>query len=632
MSYITKTDIEEVREMSSLIAENGKFLLNGQPFKIISGAMHYFRVLPEQWETRLKKLKGMGLNTIETYMAWHYHEKEEGEFDFSGMLDAGAYIDLCGKLGFKVIVRPGPYICSECDLGGLPWWLLNKNCALRSNDPEYLKYALRYLSRVAEILRPRLAENGGCIIAVQAENEYGGFTVCPEHLETVKNHLVNEGLNCLLFTSDGAWKSDEFMFESGSVPSLLATGNFRGYEAKDSIDMIKRLRPDFPVMITEFWNGRSVKYNMDYSHRSAKVIASHLDTILNEGASVNLYMAHGGSNFGYMNGAVYEQVDGKNTFLVQSSSYDADAPLNEYGEITDKYLAEREVIYKHLGEKLPKLSVSPVKTVEYGEVKLTSFASVADNLDLLKDKKTFCYKPISMEEAGQGYGTIVYSTRIAKPSLSPISLGIENVRDIATVYVNGKPAGEIVRDGEKETVVKVDASAPDTRVDIVVENLGRCNFGNVIYDKKGIIGNVVYHGNRVLYNFDVYCISYDSIPDSVFKPLDGAVVKDGHTLYKGEFRADEKGETFVSLKGFTRGNIFINGFNLGRYFACGPHKTVYLPSPLIKTGKNEIVVTDCRGGSDKQVFLTAKQELTGKGAMRSPFSDTDFSDNAVKIK
>lgn len=614
--------------MSVLTMKDGKTLLDGKPFRMISGAMHYFRVLPEQWKDRLIKLKEMGLNTIETYMAWHYHEKEEGSFDFSGRLDVGAYIDLCAELGLYAVVRPGPYICSECDLGGLPWWLLNKNCALRTDDPDYLKYALRYLSRASAEIRPRLIENGGNVIAVQVENEYGGYTVNRGHLETIKKHLENEGLNCLLFTSDGAWKSDEFMFESGSIPSLYATGNFRGFEARDSIAMIRRLRPGLPVTIAEFWDGRSVKYGMDYSHRSAKLVASHLDAILDEGANVNLYMAHGGSNFGYMNGAVYDNIDGKDVFVVQSSTYDADAPLNEYGGITEKYLAEREVIYKHLGKKLTAPQVPEVKKISYGEVKISGCASVVGSLEKLAEKKLFSYKPISMEEAGQGYGTIVYSTVVPICGNKPMRLRIEKVRDVASVYVNGAFAGEILRDREAETVIEIDVSRPGARIDIVVENLGRCNYGNVMYDKKGIIGNVTYAGNRCLYGFDVYCLPYETIPKEVF----GKEQPSGHALYRGEFSADEAADTFVKLEGFTRGSIFVNGFNLGRHFAVGPHKTVYLPAPLIKKGINEIIVSDCRGGMNKRIFLTDVQELTGRSVMRSPFGDEDFSDNAAELK
>ncbi len=613
--------------MSAITFDEKNTYLFSQPHRIISGAMHYFRVCPEQWEDRLVKLKEMGLNTIETYCAWHWHQPEKGgAFNFTGRMDLGAYIDLCAKLGLNVIVRPGPFICSECDFGGLPWWLLTENCALRCNDPDYLKHVFPYLDAISEILLPRQIERGGNVIAVQVENEYGGFTVNNGHIETLAEYYRNKGFECLLFTSDGAWKSDKFMFRAGKTSGVYATGNFRGTEAVDSVQMLRDEQNNLCPTVAEFWNGRSIKYGMDYSHRSSEEIASHLDAIMSTGANVNIYMAHGGTNFGYMNGAVYEPHEGKSTFLIQSSSYDVDAPLNEYGEITTKYVAEREILYKHLGRELTPLPKSTVKLMGYGEVKLQRFA-MFDNLNALASRTKHAYRPLTFEEFGQGSGTVIYSTTISSWSDKPMRLSFEAVHDVATVYANGKLVGEVWRDHEKETVLSIDVSKPGTKLDIVVESMGRCNFGAALYDRKGIIGNVIVAGNRVLNDFNMTGVTYESLPQSL-----EVGSEDGHGVYCGEFEVSEIGDTFVKLENFKRGIISINGFILGRHFGMGPHKTVYLPAPLLKKGKNVLVVTDCEHSENKKVSLVDKSELTGEGRLRSPFGDTSFTNNAVVVK
>lgn len=590
-----------------------------QERRIISGAMHYFRIMEEQWEDRLDKMVSFGCNTLETYMAWSLHEKREGEFDFSGRLDFIKYIKLAQKKGLDVILRPGPYICSECDWGALPWWLLKYDLAIRSSDEKYLFYVFRYLKKVCDMIKPYLKENGGPIIGVQVENEYGDAYVGDgEYLKKVRDFYLENGITSL-FTS--GWSAN-MNIVCGSVEGALHTINYRGPQAESQIKYLKETFPENPTMTMEFWTGRSTKEEVTFSHRDAKECASHLKTSLDCGAHVNFYCFHGGTNFGFFNGANCEEVDGKERTVFQATSYDGDFPLNEYGAITEKYMLERHVISEFLNKELPPVNFK-TNTRAYGEYNMEYDCDLFDcpNLATATAKSV---KPLTMEKVGEGYGYIVYSTKINFKEKGLV-LSIDEVHDKASVYVNGVFKGIINRD-EKEKI-RFDATEEVTYIDILVENLGRINFGKAMEtDAKGIIGNVCLNGKPV-HGFTNTCYPLTTLPKKSNEQR-----KDGvrPAFYRATFNVDEIGDTFVYPKNFKRCAVFINGFNIGRYWLTSSFKSLYVPYPLLKKGANEIVIFDAISDKkDKKVEFKAVPSLTGPSRFSDPF-DGSFEDNVVK--
>lgn len=373
-----------------------------QEHRVISGAMHYFRIMEDQWEDRMDKMVSFGCNTLETYMAWSLHEKYEGEFDFSGGLDFIKYIKMAQSKGLDVILRPGPYICSECDWGALPWWLLKYDLAIRSSDEKYLFYVFRYLKKVCDMIKPYLKENGGPIIGVQVENEYGDAYVGDgEYLKLVRDFYIENGITSL-FTS--GWSAN-MNIACGSVDGVLHTINYRGPSAESQIKFLKEYYPENPVMTMEYWTGRSTKEEVTFSHRDAEECAKYLKTTLDNGAHVNFYCFHGGTNFGFFNGANKEMVDGQERTVFQATSYDGDFPLNEYGAITEKYMLERQVISDFLGKELPAVNFK-TNTRAYGEYDMQYSCDLFECPSLITASAK-SVKPLPMEKVGEGYGYIV---------------------------------------------------------------------------------------------------------------------------------------------------------------------------------------------------------------------------------
>ena len=576
--------------------KNKKFYMDGEEFHIYSGAMHYFRIPEEYWEDRLLKLKASGLNTVETYVPWNFHEKKKGEFDFSGMLDIEKFVKTAQDLGLYVIVRPGPYICAEWDLGGLPAWLLkDKNIRLRCWDKNYIKAVEDFFKVLIPKLLPYQESDGGKLIAMQVENEYGSFGRDKKYLYWLRDLMKELGVTCQLFTSDG---EDRYFFSGGGIPEEFMVANFGGYN-ENRFNDLKLLQPDKPLMCGEHWCGWfdqwGAKHHTDNAEES---LGRSLDGFFKEDANFNLYMFHGGTNFGFSSGANYYD-----RYCPTTTSYDYGAPLSENGAYTEKYFVLRDRMAKKLGKELPPMPEDS-KTQALGKIQFTEFA------DLQKVYKSFARRkkshiPQYMESYDQYSGAILYST-VLKGNYGDTELNAFGVHDIAYIYINGELSHIYDRTklkgralAEESFSVKIPAFDGECRVDILVYALGRINYARRIYDRKGL--DEIYLGGQAIVDWTVYCMDLETAPQIKYsKKRSGAPL-----FLKATFKAEEKIDTFVDMRGFGNAVVYVNGFNLGRFLKRGPQYTLYLPGTLLKE-ENEIVVLELEGTKKTDIALIDK--------------------------
>ncbi|KUP22532.1 beta-galactosidase family protein [Paenibacillus sp. DMB5] len=580
--------------MRKLSISGDRFELDGQPFQLLSGAVHYFRVVPEYWQDRLLKLKACGLNTVETYIPWNLHEPEEGCFYFEGQTDIEAFVRLAGELGLHVILRPSPYICAEWEFGGLPAWLLaDDTMQLRCNNQVYLKKVDAYFDELLPRLRPLLSTHGGPVLAVQIENEYGSFGSDKGYLDYLKEGMIARGMDVLLFTSDGP---EDHMLQGGMIKGVFATVNF-GSRAKESFAKLREYQPAGPLVCMEFWNGWFDRWMKPHHTRPASEVAETLDEMLAMGASVNFYMFHGGTNYGFMNGAnLFDEYEP----LV--SSYDYDTLLDESGNPTDKFYAAREIIKKYVD--LPSLVLPPViKSRAYGKVQMTESASLLTQLDALSHPVQR-ENPEPMEKLGQAYGFILYSTKITGPR-SSMELVLQEVRDRALVFANGVFIDTVERWNPHGIPLTIPAEG--LQIDILVENMGRVNYGPQLRDPKGITCGVRL-GYQFLHNWSIRSLPLTDLKGLKFAQSNcGARLQT--TFYRGSFQVNEPEDTFLRLDGWIKGQVFINGFNLGRYWEKGPTKTMYVPAPLLRQGDNELILFELHGVMEPVVTFVDKPVL-----------------------
>jgi beta-galactosidase len=571
------------------------FLLDDQPFRILAGAMHYFRIPPQSWRDRLEKLKALGLNTLETYVAWNLHEPRAGVFDFSGWLDLEAYVRLAGELGLKVIVRPGPYICSEWEFGGLPGWLLkDRGMQVRCCYPPYLAAVDRFFDQLLTRLAPLQITRGGPIIAMQVENEYGSYGNDAAYLRHLEEGLRARGIDVLLFTSDGP--SDE-MLQYGTLGHIHKTANY-GSHAKEAFAKLREYQPEGPLMCTEFWNGWFDHWGERHHTRPAQDAAKALDEILSTGASVSLYMFHGGTNFGFMSGA--NAAPGPR-YQSDVTSYDYDSPLDEAGNPTPKFAAFREVIARHTG-KAPLPIPASTPAASFGRVELTESAGLMEQLDALSNPVQ-SGPTLPMEALDQNYGLIFYQTRVSGPRTST-PLRILGLHDRAQVFQDGKPVGILARERPLKTL-KLEVGQAGMQLDVLVENLGRVNYGPELNDRKGIDGGVIF-GQQYLFGWTIRPLPLDDLSRLTYAPLLPARYP---AFLRGSIEVDKPVDTYLALPGWTKGVAWVNGFNLGRYWRRGPQKTLYIPGTLLRTGQNELVVLELEGLRKPQVELRAAPDL-----------------------
>jgi beta-galactosidase len=582
--------------MAPVTIEGDHFVREGKPYQIISGAIHYPRVPREYWRDRLKKARAMGLNTVETYVFWNLHEPQPGVFDFSGQLDVAAFIRTAQEEGLNVIVRPGPYVCAEWEAGGFPAWLFaDPTLQVRTRDAKFLAAADRYLMRVGKELAGLQVSRGGPIIAVQVENEYGSFGHDREYMEHIHQSLIKAGLGeGLFYTSDGA---DEVA--NDALPGVLAVINFGPGDAQRDFAKLATLRPGQPRMTGEYWDGWFDSWgNKQHAHTNAEAQAKEVDWILSQGNSINLYMFHGGTTFGFMNGANYD-AGPKGHYYPQTTSYDYDAALDEAGRPTKKFFLLRDVIQKHTGITPPPLPPElPLAAVP--AFPLSESASLWDNLPAPADADT----PKPMEALGQAYGYILYRTQITGPLKGDLNLG--EVHDFAKVYVDQKPAGTADR-MLKQTSVALDVPGGAHTLDVLVENTGRVNFGAHLLDgRAGLVDPVTLEG-RTLAGWKIYSLPMKS-PNQVkhWKRTEATGAARGPAFHRGTFTLAKPADTYLDTSALAKGFVWVNGHNLGRTWNIGPQRSLFVPGPWLRSGKNEVVVfdysemflPDLRGGTE----------------------------------
>lgn len=575
--------------MGILTYQGRQFYLDGKPFTVLSGAMHYFRIPREYWYDRLLKLKECGLNTVETYTCWSLHEPQEGTFCFEGNLDVGAFVDTAASLGLHVILRPGPFICAETEFGGLPSWLLrNKDINIRCDDEYYLSKVRSYFAQLFSIVRPRLAVNGGPVFMVQVENEYGSYGNDKVYLAKLIDIYRENGIECLLFTADGA---GNIYLTGGRIEGCLSTATF-GSRVRAQISCVEKLYPDQPLMCSEYWCAWYDHWYDQHTVRSPEHVEHDIREFLAIGASFNVYMFHGGTNFGFTNGANYIK-----NYSPVVTSYDYNAPLSEAGDRTPLYYAIRRTLEESFGP-FPPMTAKETKKANYGSLTVTEYAPLFENLDRLATPVNTIV-PNYMEDLGQRFGYTMYRSTLKGPR-EDWKLSIGTVKDRAQIFVNEEPRATFVRwnmEAQEELDVRIPLEeGEEAAFDILCENMGRINYGPHLLDRKGI-RDVRFYDEWLCgpfqFGWKTYPLEMDNLDRLVFRPLDEKTLPVNTPSF---FRAylvldEEPADTFLRLDGFEKGFVTVNGVNIGRYFnAAGPQKTLYLPAPYLKKGKNEIIV------------------------------------------
>ncbi len=570
---------------STVTIAGDQFMRDGQAYQIISGAIHYPRVPREYWRDRLRKAHAMGLNTVETYAFWNVHEPREGVFDFNGNNDIAAFVRMAQDEGLNVIVRPGPYICAEWEAGGLPAWLFaDPSIQVRSRDARFLAATDRYLGRLGRELAPLQATHGGPIIAVQVENEYGTYGSDRLYMEQIRQSLVRAGFgDSILFTSDGA----KYMVHD-ALPGVLPVINFGPGKAERAYttrflamlylaSTIGSFHFEQPWMTGEYWAGWYDAWGGQHAKTDAELQAKELGWMLGQGYSVNLYMFHGGTSFGFMNGANY----GDDGYLPLVTSYDYDAALDEAGRPTRKFFLFRDVIQHSTGITPPALP-DPLPLGGVESFQLTESAPLWSNLPA----PVVAEHPRSMETFGQDYGYILYRTQVTGPVAG--RLVIDDLRDFAAVYLNHRLVGTLDR-RLKQTQLDITVPPRTVTLDILVENSGRINYGPRLQDGQAGITRSVSLSGHELSGWQVY-----SLPMTGPEGLQGWETKaiPGPAFHRGMFSIASVADTYLDVSKLGKGFVWVNGHNLGRSWSIGPQQSLFLPAPWLKRGLNQVVVFD----------------------------------------
>jgi len=573
------------------------FLLDGRPHQVLSGALHYFRVHPGQWADRIRKARLLGLNTIETYVAWNVHAPERGRFDLDGPRDLPRFLDLVAAEGMHAIVRPGPYICAEWDGGGLPGWLLaDPDVGVRRNEPRFLAAIEQYYAQLLPLVAERQVTRGGPVVAVQVENEYGAYGDDPAYLRALIAMNRGQGIEVPLLSCDQA---DDAMQERGSVPELHRTVTF-GSRAAERLALLRRHQPTGPLMCMEFWNGWFDSWGGQHHVAPAAANAQDLDDLLAAGASVNLYMFHGGTNFGLTNGA-----NDKGTYLPITTSYDYDAPLAEHGAATAKYHALRDVIarYAPVPDELP---ADPPPGPELG-VALDRRLPLADALGVLGEAKGWDHLPTT-DELGRWTGFTAYRTRV---TAADRVVSFTEVRDRAVVTLDGDPVGVLSRTEGSRTLT---LPARPGELTLLLEDQGRVNYGTRIGEAKGLVGPA-RPATRAITRWETVGLRLDAVDGALAELLGAAPAVDpgqpvaGAAFVAGTFATEPGRDHFLRLDGWSKGLVWVNGFLLGRYWAAGPARTLYVPGPLLRAGGNEVVLLELHAAADARIAFVAGPDL-----------------------
>jgi len=564
--------------VSGFAIEGDHFILKGKRIQVLSGEMHYARVPRAYWAARMKMIRAMGLNTLATYVFWNVHEPAPGVYDFAGNNDLVAFIKLAKSEGLHVLLRAGPYSCAEWEFGGFPAWLLadpKMQTALRSNDPAFMVPAERWLHRLAKEVASLQIENGGPIIATQIENEYGNFSNDHTYMNHLRDIFIAAGFNkSLLYTVDPSRG-----LAAGEIDGIFSGVNFGTGHAATALDTLAKQRPGQPLFATEYWPGWFDLWGHPHETRSIAPQLADLEIILSRGASLNLYMVHGGTSFGMMAGA--SQSTGN--YRGNVTSYDYDAPIDEAGHPTPKFFAYRDLILKHTGEKALPVP-EPAKVIAIPEFTLSPSAMLWDNLPAPIASEQLQ----TMEQLGQAYGYILYRKQLTEP-LNAASLVLEPVHDFAQVYLDGVLAGTLDRH-YNQTTISLTTTKP-AQLDILVENTGRLNSTKWMrHEWKGIQSATL--AGRPLTGWEIYSLPMSKTPHATSSADSRNIARPGPHIAAGSFHLDETGDTFLDVRSLGKGLLWINGRCLGRFWNIGPQYTLYLPAPWLKKGHNEVVAFD----------------------------------------
>ncbi|MFB7448755.1 beta-galactosidase family protein [Streptomyces sp. NPDC056194] len=571
------------------------FLLDGRPVRLLSGALHYFRVHEGHWEHRLGMLRAMGLDCVETYVPWNLHEPEPGRYADADAL--GRFLDAVGRAGMRAIVRPGPYICAEWENGGLPHWLTGPlGRRVRTLDPEFLAPVEAWFRRLLPQVVERQIDRGGPVVLVQVENEYGSYGSDRGYLEWLAGLLRDCGVSVPLFTSDGP---EDHMLTGGSVPGVLATANF-GSGAREGFATLRRHQPSGPLMCMEFWCGWFDHWGRGHMVRGAADAAAALREILECGASVNVYMAHGGTNFGGWAGANRDGELHDGPLRATVTSYDYDAPIDEAGRPTEKYRAFREVLAEYAEGPLPEVPEPPARLGAAVSGVLDGWAPLDGVLEVLGGEETETPLPPTFEELGVDRGLVRYRVAVPGPR-QPYPLGVTGLRDRAVVYVDGLPAGVLDTSDGEDAVLPEPVAGP-ALVDLWVESLGRVNYGPRLAEPKGITGGV-RHERQYLHGVRARGLRLDAFEPAAVGKVPFGPVSGGPGLYRGALDVTGAGDAWLRLPGSTRGFVWVNGFCLGRYWSAGPQEALFVPGPVLREGANEVWVLELEGGAPSAVGL-----------------------------
>jgi beta-galactosidase len=558
--------------MSDFTIGESEFLLDGEPFRILSGALHYFRVHPESWVDRIEKARLMGLNTIETYVPWNAHSPQRGVFDTEGMLDLGRFLRQVAEAGMYTIVRPGPYICGEWDNGGLPAWLFREpGVGIRRYERRYLAAVEEYLQQVLRIVRPLQVDQGGPVLLVQVENEYGAFGDDQTYLKALVEVIRGAGITVPLVTVDQPVPD---MLEAGGLDGVLRTGSF-GSRSAERLRTLRDHQPTGPLMCMEFWDGWFDHWGGPHHTTGIEETAAELDALLASGASVNVYMFHGGTNFGLTSGA-----NDKGVYRPTATSYDYDAPLDEAGNPTAKYHAFREVISRYA--PVPDTVPSPAAPAPEYCVTLGEPVRLLANPGLWGGWSDHESLP-SLDDLGARLALFRTDIDVEGPAV----LSVGEVRDRALVFLDGDPVGVLDREHHDRAIMLPRGRG---RLEIVVEDQGRVNYGPRIGESKGLVGPVRL-GTQPLTDWSVCVIDLDLVPglwDSVSADDPGP----GPTAWRATFTADRSADHFLRTDAWGKGLVWVNGFCLGRYWRRGPQETLFVPGPVVQAGHNELVVLE----------------------------------------
>ena len=576
-----------------------EFYLNQQPFKILSGAIHYFRIQPDDWYHSLYNLKALGFNTVETYIPWNAHEPMKGQFDFEGILDVEKFLQTAQDLGLYVLLRSSPYICAEWEFGGLPAWLLEENMRIRSSDPAYLAAVASYYDELLPRLVPHLLENGGSILMMQVENEYGSYGEDKEYLRAVRDMMLERGVTCPLFTSDGPWRGT---LRAGTLieDDVFVTGNF-GSKAKENFAQMQEFFDEYgkkwPLICMEFWDGWFNRWKEPVITRDPEELATAVHEVLQQG-SINLYMFHGGTNFGFMNGCSARG----NIDLPQVTSYDYEALLDEQGNPTPKYFAIQRMLKKYYPE-YPQREPLVKETLELKNIPLSERVSLFETLEDIAQPIESLY-PMKMEELGQNVGYLLYRTQ-AEWDADTERVRVIDGRDRMQLFVDGNFITTQYQTEIGEDIFISQQKRSIHRLDILMENMGRVNYGHKLLAEsqhKGIRTGVCKDLHFMLH-WNQYPLEFKN-PEAIDFTKEWH--EDQPAFYAFDVELKALKDTYLDLTHFGKGIVFVNGVNIGRFWDVGPTLSLYIPHALLRIGNNRIIIFETEGKYSKFIDLVHK--------------------------